>query len=173
MPSLFFVFKKSAQTNLENLVSWCAGPMVHVDIVLGDSKIMFTSYMFESFSMNRPQGYTASTHETLCLDVTQEEYDAAQSMLLRLVELKIPYNFADVFHLIVPSSTLVQDVALESDIDTLFCSQAVTLVLRMSLDPKRPLHAALSALNSRCTTPTMLHEGLALFCQPVDCSVII
>jgi hypothetical protein len=167
MPKLYLVFKKTAQTNMENFVSWCAGPMVHVDIVLGESKIMFTSYMFERFSMNKAAGYSALTHETLTLQVSQQEYNAAQELLLRLVEREIPYNFSDVFHLILPSATQVQDVAAESDIDSLFCSQAATLVLRSALQPGQ-LQSVLCGLNSRTTTPNMLYEALKPFCGSGD-----
>lgn len=168
MPKLYFVFKKSAQTNMENFVSWCAGPMVHVDLVLGDSKIMFTSYMFERFSMNRAVGYSPDTHETLAMAVSDSEYEAVEQLLLKLVERSVPYNYSDVFHLILPSMTTVQDIESDKDIDCLFCSQAVTLVLRMALDGQNPLHAALCALNSRCTTPTMLYDALKSHCQTAD-----
>lgn len=168
MPTLYLVFKKSAQNNMESFVSWCAGPMVHVDLVLGDSRIMFTSYMFERFSMNLSVGYSPDTHQALALRVSQEEYSAVEHLVLEFFGRNIPYNYSDVFHLILPSMTTVQDVDSPADIDSLFCSQAVTLALRMGLDCKHPLHAPLCALNSRCTTPTMLYDVLKSHCEAVD-----
>jgi hypothetical protein len=167
MPKLFLVFKKSAQTNMENFVSWCAGPMVHVDLVLGDSLVMFTSYMFERFSMNRALGYAADTHETLSLSVSRDEYEAVQHVLLEFARRSIPYNYLDVCHLILPSVATVQDVQTAEEVDCLFCSQAVTLALRLSLDSQNPLRAPLWALNSRCTTPTMLYDVLKSHCEAV------
>ena len=168
MPKLYFVFKKSAQNNMENFVSWCAGPMVHVDLVLGDSRVMFTCYMFERFSMNTSVGYSPDTHQTLALCVSPEEYSAVEHLMLDFFNRSIPYNYTDVFHLILPSMTTVQDVDSAADVDCLFCSQAVTLALRMCLDCKHPLHAPLCALNSRCTTPTMLFDVLKSHCEAVD-----
>jgi hypothetical protein len=168
MPELFLVFKKYPQTNVENFVSWCAGPMVHVDIVLGDSRVMFTSYMFERFSMNTAVGYTPDTHETLAVRVSPEEYSKVEHLLLDFVQRGIPYNYSDVFHLILPSLTTVQDVESSADVDTLFCSQAVTLALRLGLDEQHPLRGPLRALNSRCTTPTMLYDAVKPHCKPSD-----
>jgi len=168
MPNLFLVFKKSAENKLETIVRWCAGPMVHCDIVTGDSRIMFTSYMFENFSVNKVEGYSASTHACLSLQVSQEEHDDAQSMLLRLVERKVPYNYTDVFRLIMPLSAPTPDVESEEKVEQLFCSQALTLVLKMSLRAEHPLHEAVGRLNSRTTTPTILFDVVKPFCEEAE-----
>ena len=159
MPELLFVFKKSPQTNLETFVSWCAGPMVHVDVVVGG--FMFTSYMFERFSLNKLPLYHPSTHECLALQVTEQVHNAVQDILTRWVDKQIPYNYSDVFHLIVPSSAdQVQDVESEEQIETLFCSQAATLAVRLASS-----NGFLQDLNSRTTTPTMLFEALKPHCE--------
>jgi len=168
MPALFLAFKKAAENQLESIVSWCAGPMVHVDIITDDQRLMFTSYMFERFSMNRPVGYTADTHVCLRLDVSQEAHDAAQAMLLRLVGKQIPYNYSDVFRLIMPSAAPPRDIISEEQVETLFCSQAITLVLRHCLDEDHALHPVILGLDSRATTPSMLYDAAAPFCQQTD-----
>jgi len=168
MPSLFFVFKKQAQSQLENIVQWCAGPMVHVDMIVSDRRLMFTSYMFERFSMNRPDGYSPETHTCLKIDVSQEAHDAALAMLLRFVGKQVPYNYADVFKLMVPSVAAPRDILDEEQIETLFCSQAVTVVLRHCLEDGNPLHPVIMNMNSRVTTPSMLYEAVEPFCQQTE-----
>lgn len=165
MPNIFFVFKKEPESKIENFVQWCAGPMVHVDVVMGDSQIMFTSFMFEKFSMNRAVGYHKNTHECLSLNVSQEVHDSAQEMLLRLVQKKIPYNYYDVFHLLVPSMMSKIDVVQEEEIQSLFCSQAATLLLKMILVPEHELLQQVNQLNSRLTTPTMLYNTIKPYCE--------
>jgi hypothetical protein len=164
MPNLFFIFKKIPENNLESFVSWCAGPMVHCDIVPGDHRIMFTSYMFERFSMNKPEGYTLQTHECLSLQVSQEEHDNAQTLLLKFVERGIPYNYSDVFRLIMPSGSSPDDIFHEEQVQSLFCSQAITLVLKMTLKQEHSAYQSVQNLNSRVTTPTILYNALCPFC---------
>jgi hypothetical protein len=165
MPSIFIIFKKKPENNIENFVSWCAGPMVHCDIVPGDKRIMFTSYMFERFSMNQPNGYSQNTHECLSLHVSQEEHDEVQSMLLSFVERGIPYNYADVFKLIMPMGKDPDDVVEDKDVKTLFCSQAIVLVLKMTLSQEHNAYETIQTLNSRVTTPSMLYDALKPFCD--------
>lgn len=162
MPCLFVVFKKAVQTQVESVVRWFAGPMIHVDIVPGDEKLSYTSYMFETFSVNPVQGYSPETHACLSLQVSQEEHDAAKEMLLRLVKKNIQYNYNDVFRCMLPGPTAFdgKDVEHEDDLNTLYCSQAVLLVLRSCLEPSKDVTSTLAAMNSRFTTPNMLYDAL-------------
>lgn len=168
MPNLFFVFKREPENQLETFVRWCAGPMVHCDIVPGDSRIMFTSYMFERFSMNRVEGYSAKTHDCLKIEVSQEEHDRVQALLLKFVEKRVPYNYSDVFRLIMPLNTETPDIGNEDEVESLFCSQAITLVLKMGLDKESPLQEALKPLNSRTTTPSILYSAIKPFCETAE-----
>jgi len=81
MPHVLLLFKKKCQTNIENIVRWCAGQMIHVDIVPVDKRVAYTSYMFESFSENPLVGYSPLTHVCLRLEVTKQEHDAADAIL--------------------------------------------------------------------------------------------
>ena len=169
MPELVLAFKKYTENNLESFVQWCAGPMVHCDILTGRDGLMFTSYMFERFSVNRVLVYPPETHVCLSVPVSDEEHSAACEMLGRLVDRQIPYNYSDVFRMVFPSPLPLGDVACEADIQTLFCSQAITLVLRMCLDPSHRLAPVLAKLNSRTTTPSMLYDAVLPHCESVPC----
>ncbi len=168
MPNLFLIFKKTPENNVENFVSWCAGPMVHCDIVPGDHRVMFTSYMFERFSMNKPEGYSLGTHECISLHVSQEEHDDAQQMLISFVERGIPYNYSDVFKLIMPMGGDPEDVKNNEDVKSLFCSQAVVLVLKMTLHQDHGAYDTVCKLNSRVTTPSMLYDALKPHCEAAE-----
>jgi len=164
MPSVYFVFKKSIESSAETLVNWWAGPMVHVDVVFGDSRLMFTSFMFEHFSMNRPDGYKPTTHHCMAMQITQKEHDDSQALMLRFVGKRVPYNYADVFRFVMPGPCNPVDLESEDQVETLFCSQAVTLMLKWGM----PERAEFAALNSRCTTPTMLYEALKSHCTEAE-----
>lgn len=160
MPLIQIVFKKEVETKLESIVQWFAGPMIHVDIV--NQQLSYTSYMSEMFSVNPADGYSELTHASINLQVTQEENDAAQCMLTKFVTSQIPYNYNDAFRCILPGPTTFdgQDVDPD-DVKTLYCSQAITLVLRSCLTENKALIETLQGMNARFTTPNMLYDALS------------
>ena len=160
MPTIYVVFKKSVESHVESVVKWFAGPMIHVDIVPGNHPLSFTSYMFETFSVNPMTGYNPETHTCLGIEVTQAEHDDAHYMLTRFVQKGFQYNYNDVLRSILPGPAITSDVQSEDEISSLYCSQAVTLVLRTCVTENKELNAALCAMNSRFTTPNMLYEAL-------------
>jgi len=160
MPHVLLVFKKKSQTSLENLVSWCAGPMIHVDIVPGDHRVAYTSYMFENFSENTLQGYNALTHVCLRVEVTQKEHDAARDILAGWVKRSLPYNYSDVFRCILPGETGCCEPPDPAKVSSLFCSQAVTLALQHALDSENALNKTLQMLPCRFTTPNALYDAV-------------
>ena len=161
MPTIYVVFKKAVESRVESVVRWFAGPMIHVDIVPGDHPLSYTSYMFETFSVNPMTGYDPLRHTCLGIEVTQPEHDAAQKMLLRFVEKGVEYNYNDVVRSVLPGTSDAPDVGAEEDIKSLYCSQAVTLVLRSCVTQNKALSELLCTMNSRFTTPNMLYEALA------------
>jgi len=175
MPCLFVVFKKAVETQVESVVRWFAGPMIHVDIVPGDDRLAYTSYMFETFSVNPVQGYSTDTHVCLNLQVTQEEHDAVREMLARFVHKGIQYNYNDVFRCMLPGPTAFDaaDVQHEHEVKTLYCSQAVLLVLRSCLDPSKDLVSKLATMNSRFTTPNMLYNALQAHAEPAETFLVV
>ena len=160
MPTIYVVFKKAVESHVESVVQWFAGPMIHVDIVPGNHALSFTSYMFETFSVNPRTTYSPDTHTCLAIDVTQAEHDDAHDMLTRFVQKELQYNYNDVLRSVLPGPVISSDVKSEDEISSLYCSQAVTLVLRTCVTENKELGAALCALNSRFTTPNMLYEAL-------------
>ncbi len=169
MPELFLIFKKKAESGLENVVRWVAGPMVHVDIAPGRHGIMFTSYMFEQFSINKFTGYSPVSHSCLKLEITEDELNNVQKMLVGFVEKKIPYNYADVFQFMFTTNPeAVEDCESPENVQSLFCSQAMTIVLKHCLIENENLVAELKKLNSRLTTPNTLYNTLLPFAQVED-----
>ena len=162
LTTIYVVFKKAVESHVESVVRWFAGPMIHVDIVPGNHPLSYTSYMFETFSVNPMMGYDPLTHTCLGIEVTQPEHDAAQQMLLRFVEKGVKYNYNDVVRCVLPGMGVFDesDVGAEEDIKSLYCSQAVTLVLRSCVRENKALSELLCSMNSRFTTPNMLYEAL-------------
>ena len=160
MPTIYVVFKKAVQSSVESMVQWFAGPMIHVDIVPGNHPLSFTSYMFETFSVNPMTGYNPETHTCLGIEVTQAEHDEAHSMLTRFVQKGFEYNYNDVLRCVLPGPVMSPDVQSEDELTSLFCSQAVTMVLRTCVTENKELNSTLCAMNSRFTTPNMLYEAL-------------
>jgi hypothetical protein len=170
MPKLFVVFKKATESSMESVVNWFAGPMIHVDIVPGDDMMSYTSYMFETFSANPVGGYRADTHTCLVLDVTQTEHDAALKVLTGFVESGLEYNYNDAIRSVLPGPTTFNAADIESteDVQSLYCSQAVAMVLRGCLMDHKPIADALASMNSRFTTPNMLYDALVPFASESD-----
>jgi hypothetical protein len=164
MPKIYLIFKKKPDTRLENLVRWIAGDMVHVDIAPGNHGVMFTCFMFEKFSINKCGGYSPDTHECLSMEVNDTELQNVQKSLISLVEKQIPYNYSDVFKLMFHTSLDASDYENLDNVDSLFCSQAVTLILRCGLTENENLLESLKLLNSRTTTPNILYQTLKPFC---------
>jgi hypothetical protein len=172
MPCLFIVFKKAVQTQVEGLVSWFSGPMIHVELVPGNQNIAFTAFMWESFSVNLCDRFTRATHETLSLQVSQEDHDRVCQFMARQVARRMPYNYSDIIRCILPERSYAhcEDVASEDAITSLYCSQAIVLALRWSLQDEgtTELREKLCALNSRFTTPQTLYDVLIPHTEPAD-----
>jgi hypothetical protein len=169
MPLMCFVFKKKADTNIESLVQWWSGPMVHVEIVPFNLKIMFTSYMFETFSANKFSQYDPSKYDILALNLTEDEYDSMNKILVKFVEQKIPYNYSDILKL--GTNTMffdADDFENIEDIHTLFCSQAATFALKNALSKTNPAKVDIMQMNSRFTSPTALYETLKHYGEKHD-----
>jgi len=170
MPHVLLLFKKKCQTSIENIVRWCAGPMIHVDIVPSEKRVAYTSYMFESFSENPVVGYSPLTHVCLRLEVTQQEHDAADAILSAWVKRGIPYNYPDVFRCILPGECGPCEPVDHESVPSLFCSQAVTLALQHALGHESPFAKTVNALHCRFTTPNMLYDAALPF-SAVDTAV--
>jgi hypothetical protein len=143
--------------------------MVHVEIIPENKDVMFTSYMFENFSMNKFNKYNPDHFKVLRVDLSYNEYDEMIKHLVDFVEKKIPYNYTDIIRL-GTSMFLSDEDDYESvnDIKTIFCSQAATFILKSCLSETHPLTERIKFTNSRFTTPTELFHLMSPICQTVD-----
>lgn len=164
-----FAFKCIAESNIESLVQWYTGPMVHVEIIPENKNVMFTSNMFENFSINKLNGYKANEFKILRVDVSDEEHDKMIHCLIDFVEKQIPYNYMDIIRL-GTSMFLMDEDDYDSvgELKSIFCSQAATFILKKCLNNTQPLFDKLQLVNSRFTTPTDLFNLMSPLCANVD-----
>lgn len=161
MPAICLAFKVVAETQIEKLVQWLSGKAVHVEIIPCNPNVMFTSFMFESFSFNKFTPYDRTKYEIFKISISDEEKEKITKMLLTFVEREIPYNYADLWKIGINFSLSDdEDYENESDIESLFCSQAVTYVLKHCLDKSNTITCHIQNLNSRFTTPALLYDIL-------------
>jgi hypothetical protein len=156
---------------LKKLVKILAGPYVHTEIIVSqaDPQIVHTAYsayMPTNFSrtLEKDFWFEDLCHDYLSIPVTQDELMRVSKTCEACVEAKIPYNLRDMVLSQVPLRN-----PSESDLfhtHTLFCSQAVILILRSCLDGEHPLQPYLAEINSRTVTPTQLYELLKPHCVP-------
>ena len=78
---------------------------------------------------------------------------------------KKPYNTKDMVLSVVPYRNPAEKTIFE--VDSLFCSQAVILILRSCLYEDHPLQPILWNIHSRTTTPSQLYTELKSACLPV------
>lgn len=165
----------------DQVVSYFAGGFVHVDIMPIDpsdpqNSMVFTNYMGENFSgsINAKQLYNNKENVALLMEQTDKEYEDLLAYLHALCEHHIPYNFTDLAFEFMPSALVhgvISDVSSEDpgDISKLFCSQAILLALRNSVQENSMLHNTLKKANSRLTMPMDLYYTLRPFARHVCC----
>ena len=115
--------------------------------------------MGERFSRNDPPCFSDDYHDFLRVQVDDTEYDRLWRTCEACVECKIPYNTRDMVLSVVPLRNPV-----ERPLDqcrTLFCSQAMVLIMRSCLEEAHDVAGALRGVNSRVVSPTALY-GLLL-----------
>lgn len=183
MPQVAVVFTKPRGA-YDRLVSSIAGNLVHVDLMPIDTQnceqsMVFTNYMGETFSMNLcgKRLYNNQRHVALLLETDDNEQELLYSYLHDLCEQNIPYNYTDLAFEFIPRSIsceVVNDVVSENpkEITKLFCSQAIVLALRNSLNHSKGVCRTLRKLNSRLTLPIDLFHALRPFTRYVCCNAL-
>lgn len=155
---------------------------IHVDIVMhraGTPSKMFaySAYMNEPFSMNlmNPSMMRDPTFDNLSLDITVKEYDSCVRYLSKLVD-RARYNRSDAMFLlpIIPSKSsfsrvMVPDVDASKPelIKSVYCSQAVVLLIRECLKGRQHVQYAFDGINSRLTSPHDLYQRMRGICNPL------
>ena len=164
--ALHIAFEKSADCLFKKVVKALAGPYIHVELVISKDNVhtAYTAFMSETFSrtFQKDFNYSDDKHDYLSIPVSEEELYRIGLACEACVESKIPYNLADMAFCQLPMRHPTEHSLYESK--SLFCSQAIVLLLRTSLEPNHKLHAALASVNSRTVTPTQLYNILIPHC---------
>lgn len=169
--ALHIAFEKSTDSMLKKLVKILAGPYVHTELIITQSEPMtihtsYSAYMSETFSrtFQRDFWFEDQCHDFLQIPVSKDELQRICKTCEACVETKIPYNTRDMMLSQVPLRNPTEHDLFHSS--TLFCSQAVILILRSCLNEMHSLQPCLSTVNSRTVTPSQLYELLKQQCPP-------
>ena len=113
--------------------------------------------------------YTADTHFSVSIKITEQEHTKLQKYLVALSNKHIPYCTASipVMSLPQPIHWLFSDVFCEtvSSFQTLTSTQAILFALRNSLETNRSITYSLDSLNSRFVSPGRLWQTIEPFSQ--------
>jgi hypothetical protein len=172
--ALHLAFEKSTDSALKVLVKWLAGPYVHVDMLVTQvefnhatptlTHMAYSAFMAETFSRTEQKDfvYGDDSHDFLSLSVTPDELYNIRAACEACVKSRIPYNTTDMVLSQLPLRNPTEGDVYHTS--TLFCSQAMVLVLRSCLDPDNELQGPLAMVNSRTVRPSHLHDILKPFC---------
>jgi hypothetical protein len=183
MPCVAVVFRKPKFLS-DSIIAMYAGQLVHTDICPIDESnpehtLVCTCYVGENFtaSLSSKKEFSDASHVALAIQTTNEEQDAITSYLYTLTERHVRYNYTDVAAMVLPTSfrtSLMGDVNTEdpNGVSSLFCSQAVVLVLRNCLNHERDITKTLKAVNSRCVLPNTLYYLIYPFSRRISCEAL-
>lgn len=161
-----------------------AGPFLHTEILPiqneDPSKTMsFTSYMGQAFSasLRVKETYNNDKCVALAFGVTENEYDKIVSYAYDLCEHNINYNYSDLLLTALPhtiQNAMIEDIPSEdpAQIKSLFCSQAVILILKNGLKNDHPVMQVIKNLNSRTILPYKLYTLLTPLAKNIDCNAL-
>jgi hypothetical protein len=162
MPAVFMAFERSYEGVVRKIVRQLSGPYVHTDMIVTPGTTQrpasYTAYMGERFSKNTVHHFSDESHDFLRVEVDADEYDRLWRTCEACVLCKIPYNTKDMILSVVPMRN-----PTERPLDkcrSLFCSQAMVLILRSCLDEAHRVLGTLHDVNSRVVSPTALYEHL-------------
>jgi len=169
--AVHIAFEKSADSMLKKLVKILAGPYVHTEIIITQSQptkvhTAYSAYMAHTFArtFQKDFWFEDQYHDFLHIPVSADELQRICKTCEACVETKIPYNTRDMVLSQVPLRNPTEHDLFHCS--TLFCSQAVILILRSCLDETHSLQPYLSTVNSRTITPSQLYELLRQECPP-------
>jgi hypothetical protein len=170
--ALYIAFEKEADSMIKKVVKTFAGPYVHTDMIVSqihptNINTAYSSYMGEGFGrvFQREFCFSNNSHDFLFIDITPEELTRISEMCEACVQSKKPYNTKDMVLSVVPMRKPREKTIFEAE--SLFCSQAMILILRSCLHQEHPLQTILWSTHSRTTTPSQLYTLLKSNCLPV------
>jgi hypothetical protein len=169
--ALHMAFEKDTDCLLKRVIRAFAGPYVHVDMIVSEISptpihTCYSAYMGEGFVrvFQRDFAFSEKTHDFLSVDVSAEELQKISETCEACATSRIKYNYRDVALCICPLRT-PREIPL-FDSESLFCSQAMILILRACLNPENSMQDILQNVHSRTTTPSQLHRALKTTCTP-------
>ena len=139
------------------------------------NNMSFSAFVGEKFSMTTmTEEIISSSHMNISIPVNQQEMERMEKFVISMVGV-VPYNYSDIALLMgfVQNSgftdTMFPDVPVDqqnapSTLTSVFCSQAVVLMLRSCLDQNGmsgALAKILHAVNSRTISPAKLYHMVA------------
>jgi len=174
--ALHIAFEKSADTLLKKLVRLMSGQYVHTELIVTqppssredtEERLVhtgYTAFMYETFTriFQKDFWYDDASHDFLHVPMSPEELGRTSQACEACVESRLPYNTMDMALSQLPLRSPTEHDLFHTE--TLFCSQAVVLILRSSLDQSHPIQAPLSLVNSRTISPTGLFNLLRPYC---------
>lgn len=164
-------FERTSNDPVKFIVQTISGPYVHSEIIVEAEEEMpkraYSAYMHSVFSKTyeRDFAFADTTHDFLHIETEASETRRMWETCEVCSLTKIPYNLRDMVLSVVPFRSPTERDLFTSK--TLFCSQAMVLILRACLDKNHPLQVPLATLNSRVVTPTQLFRALAPYCKKV------
>ena len=169
--AVHIAFEKSTDSMLKKLVKILAGPYVHTEIIITQASptavhTAYSAYLSNPFSrtFSKDFWFEDSCHDFLQIPVSADELQRICKTCEACVETKVPYNARDMVLSQIPLRNPKEHDLFHTP--TLFCSQAVILILRSCLDCEHTLHECLGSVNSRTITPSQLYELLRQHCPP-------
>lgn len=170
--ALYIAFEKEADSLIKKIVKTFAGPYVHTDMIVSQVNpkrihTAYSSFLGEGFGrvFQHEFSFSNETHDFLFVDVTQEELRKVSELCEACAQSKKPYNTKDMVLCTLPLRSPREKDIFEAE--SLFCSQAMILILRSCLDKEHPLQTILSNTHSRTTTPSQLYTLLHSACLPI------
>ena len=173
--SIHLTFERTNDTWLKQVVIKLSGPYVHTELVVTSThdeapfirRKSYSAYIDYVFfgSDEKSFRFADETHDILQIKASAQEIEDIRLACETHVELKTPYNLKDMILSVLPGRN-PNDKSIYK-VKTLFCSQAMVLILRHCLEENHPVRKVLDPMNSRMTTPTQLYNLLKPVCESV------
>ena len=179
--SVHIVFEKNADDNIKRIIQALTGTHIHTELVVTAtspdppyiSRTAYSAYMHENFSSTPEHQfqYSDNTHDFLQVYASADEVERIKKTCDSRVQVKTPYNLKDMVLSIIPLRNPMEKDIFQ--VKTLYCSQAVVLILRSCLDPTHPVLNTLKPFNSRTINPEQLFAALKPVCQPAQAENVL
>ena len=173
--SIHLTFERTDDTWLKQVVKKLSGPYVHTELVVTSThdeapfirRKSYSAYIDYVFfgSDEKSFRFADETHDILHVNASAQEIEDIRLACETHVELKTPYNYKDMVLSVLPGRN-PNDKSIYN-VKTLFCSQAMVLILRQCLEENHPVRKVLDPVNSRVITPTQLFDILKPVCESV------